>query len=101
MITLTDAWMRPPKRRAILSSTLKRCVDHDPNRASRWTWRTLRANGVRSLSVACLKCRRATVVNVDVYSITSSAPTRIEIGKVTPSVLAVFMLIVSVNLVAR
>ncbi len=42
------------------SSTLKRCVDHDPNRASRWTWRTLRANGVRSLAVACLKCRRAT-----------------------------------------
>jgi hypothetical protein len=58
--------MRPPKWRAILILDIKRCVDHDPNRASRWTWRTLRANGARSLAVACLNCRRATVVNVDV-----------------------------------
>jgi len=34
------------------SSTLKRCVDHDPNRASRWTWRTLRATACVRLAVA-------------------------------------------------
>src|SRR5215470_13051121 len=60
VITLTDAWTRPPKRRAILILDIKALVDHDPNWASRRTWRTSRTNGVRSLAVACLKCRRAT-----------------------------------------
>src|SRR5215472_16111496 len=37
----------------------------------------------------------------DGHSITSSAKTRIEVGKVMPSAFAAFMLIVSANFVAR
>jgi hypothetical protein len=100
-MTLTDAWMRPPKRHAILMFDIKalrrpRSQPGEPMDLANIVRqrRALARGGVPQV-------RRAAVVNIGVYSITSSARIRIEAGKVTPSVLAVFMLIVSVNLLAR
>ena len=83
MITLTDAWMGPPKRRAIPILNLKRRRAGEPMDLA-----NMRANGIRSLAVACLKCGCAAVVNVDVYSITSSARPSSVRGKVRPSAFA-------------
>jgi hypothetical protein len=33
--------------------------------SSRWTWRTLRANGVRSLLIWCRNCHHEKIMNVD------------------------------------